>query len=619
MIRHTRGAAAALVLAGLAVDGVGCTAKPIGQLVLVVQTDLSIPKDIDTIRIEAFNDGTLKFQQDYDKIGPDPNTQIRLPGSISLVASSNPADVITIVVSARTGGADGTARIVRKVVTTVPATRVALLPISIGFLCDGQAATDPTGDAVGTCTDPSATCIAGECVANGVDSSTLPTYSPDSVQESDGACFDATQCWTAPTVAMVDTTDCTIPPIPATGVNVALQTEGAGICGPVGCFVTLNSNDPVEGWSVAKDGRTTLPPGVCQQIGTQIVNVVTQPTTAACPTKVAALPTCGPWSSSPFNPAPYTGPVALAGAQARPVALALLNGTLYWTDGGVSGGSGALKSILPAGGTPAAVDSMSQAPRALVAAGTSALFWTDAPGTAGTGSIYRSAGSSLSQVVKGLDSPEGLAIYESTLFWSDFQDGAIYTSPSSGGTGTKLVTGENYPYRVAADGNYVYWTNEGTADASPPDGSVARYQYTAATGTPEVLATAQDVPRAIALDVDSNGVTQALYWATFSATGAIMRVQLGGATPGAPEVVAGSLASPNGIALDATSVYWTNRDDGTVMKLAKSAPAGTKPTVLAQSQQGPGSIAVDSTNLYWVNEGSSSAQSGAILKLAKGQ
>ncbi len=221
--------------------------------------------------------------------------------------------------------------------------------------------------------------------------------------------------------------------------------------------------------------------------------------------------------------------------------------------------------------------------------------------------------------MKGLASPEGLAIHQSTLFWSDFQEGAIYTSPSSGGAGTKLVTGQSYPYRVAADGNYVYWTNEGTAGSSPPDGSVARYQYTAATGTAEVLATAQNVPRALALDVDASGVTQALYWATFEAGGAIVRVSLGGAAPAAAEVLVSGLATPNGIAVDATSFYWTNRDAGTVMMRAKAAPAGTEPTVLAHGQLGPGSIAVSGTDLYWVNEGSSSTPSGAVMKLALSQ
>ena len=38
---------------GLAASAEGCSTKVIGQIVLVIQTDLSLPKDIDTIRIEV--------------------------------------------------------------------------------------------------------------------------------------------------------------------------------------------------------------------------------------------------------------------------------------------------------------------------------------------------------------------------------------------------------------------------------------------------------------------------------------------------------------------------------------------------------------------------------------
>ncbi len=148
---------------------------------------------------------------------------------------------------------------------------------------------------------------------------------------------------------------------------------------------------------------------------------------------------------------------------------------------------------------------------------------------------------------------------------------------------------------------------------------MVRYQHTGATSpAPEVLATKQQTPRAVALDVE-NGKTVAVYWANFAPkpAGAIVRIAISGGTPGSPETIASGLDYPNGIAINAGLVYWTNRGDGTVM----SAPLGPNPStpkVLATVQRAPGSLAVDGANLYWVNEGSSSAQSGAIIKLAKG-
>jgi hypothetical protein len=607
-----------LVAAALPFQVAGCNPKPIGQIVLVVQTDLSIPKDIDTIRIQAFNNGELKFQEDYDKIGPD-SDEIRLPGTISLVASNNPADVITIVVSASTGDIDlgGVPRVIRTVVTTIPPDRVAMLPLGIHFLCYGQV----TAGAAGTCADGQS-CIGGVCQGSTLDSTTLTDYAPSAVT-GNGSCFDGASCWTAPTVATV-ASDCSIPPV--TGVNIALQTATLGICGPAGCFVTLDANDPVEGWTTRKDGRIQLPAGVCVQIANkQVINVVTQPVGGGnCGQKQLSLPTCGPWSAAIGNPPAYTGPQAVIGGQARPVDLAVLPGspadTLYWTNGGVAPSVGAavppsLESITSSGGTLAGVAAtQSKAPRSLIVVDQN-LVWTDAPGTAGTGSIFQWDGTTEKVLVPTLDSPEGITSVGGKLFWTDFQDGAIYTAATDGTGVAKLVGTANYPFRVAADNKYVYWTNEGTAGMTPPDGSVARYQYTAATGVIETVAAAQETPRAIA--IDGSPQATAVYFANFAAMGSITRVQLGVSGPAAPEVLADNQSYPNGLAVDSGYVYWTNRGDGTVNRLSTSAPVNTAPKVLASGQLAPGNLVVGDSYIYWVNEGSSSAATGAVVKLAK--
>jgi hypothetical protein len=616
--RSLRRTAAAVTLAGLPVLAFGCNPKPVGELLLVVQTDLSLPKDIDTIRIEVSNGGSLQFRGDYDRLG-SPDGQIHLPATLGLLAPSNPSDPIEIIVSGFVGGSDGQVVLEREAVTTCPTDRVAVLDLRIDFLCLDQA-TEMGGEAASSC--PSGkTCVAGSCASTAVSATSLTTYTADQV-DAKGGCFDGVACWTNPTVADVDRKTCTLPPV--SGVNIALQTQGAGICGPIGCFVTLDADDP-EGWTVGAGGRIVLPPAVCTQIGTgQVVNVVTEPISAACGAKKLSLPTCGAWSGAPLNPAPYVGPLALSGGQARPAALALLAGKLFWTDIGVAGATGALKSVSPAGGTPASIGAMSHAPRALVPAGTSAVFWTDAPGTPGGGSIFRAAGSTVTQPITGLNAPEGIsfALVAGTgkLFWSDFQDGTISVADDDGGDVAQLATGQSYPYRVAADAHYVYWTNEGTLGSA--DGSVARYEHTAATGKVEVLAMQQSTPRAIVLDVDpSTGEAVAVYWATFAPApgGAIQRRHISGSTPGAAVTIASGLDYPNGIALDADNVYWSNRGSGTIVSLAKTAGAGTAPTTLVADQRAPGSLTTDGTNVYWVNEGSSSVQSGAIIKLAKGQ
>ena len=67
-------------------------------------------------------------------------------------------------------------------------------------------------------------------------------------------------------------------------------------------------------------------------------------------------------------------------------------------------------------------------------------------------------------------------------------------------------------------------------------------------------------------------------------------------------------AHPLGIAVDATSVYWTNYEGGTVQKVGLG---GGTPVTLASGQATPYDIAVDATSVYWTNLG------GTVMKVAK--
>jgi hypothetical protein len=64
--------------------------------------------------------------------------------------------------------------------------------------------------------------------------------------------------------------------------------------------------------------------------------------------------------------------------------------------------------------------------------------------------------------------------------------------------------------------------------------------------------------------------------------------------------------SPQGIAVDARSVYWPNYD-GTVMKVPVG---GGNLATLASGQDDARGIAVDATSVYWV-----SFSNGTVMKL----
>jgi sugar lactone lactonase YvrE len=86
----------------------------------------------------------------------------------------------------------------------------------------------------------------------------------------------------------------------------------------------------------------------------------------------------------------------------------------------------------------------------------------------------------------------------------------------------------------------------------------------------------------------------------------VKSIPIGG---GSINPIAQNQGAPDGIAVDAQYVYWTNYDDNTVLKAPK---AGGTAYTLASSQNNPSAIAVDDKNVYWANQGS-----GYILKVAK--
>jgi hypothetical protein len=283
---------AALMMPLLSLLG-ACSSSHAGELIVAIDTDMSLPKDMDGLRLEVYQGGpggTLLFGDTYTV----PQDE-RLPATLAIVAGSNNTVDIRLL-----GILGSHVKVLREAVTTVPTDRQATLRMPAEWLCYGEVDVS-TGIPESTCA-AGQTCVAGTCQDAKIDSTKLPAYKAEDVfggasgPGSSGTCFDTVGCFGSGFVAHVDLTTCTMPtPTGGVGINVGLVTsagDGVGICGTDSCYIPLDYSP--DGWSV-QGSTVQLPAAVCTRIASgDILSVVA---TTSCETKTPSNPTCGAWSS----------------------------------------------------------------------------------------------------------------------------------------------------------------------------------------------------------------------------------------------------------------------------------------------------------------------------------
>ncbi len=319
--------------------------------------------------------------------------------------------------------------------------------------------------------------------------------------------------------------------------------------------------------------------------------------------------------------------VTLAAGRDYPSSLAIDGAHVYWTDEraatvmkvAISGGSPTTFATGAQGESMEVGNITSVGP--LVLSG-SQLYWvaaTDAEvGLFGPGEVrgyawlmHEPVSGGVPTVAAGMGEGYpfvvgGLAASGEAMFWTlSARSSVEYEVAETNLSGQGRFASSDSPLGVAADETSVYWTS------SRSSGSVMKADFTVTPadeepGGPEpvvagktiTLASDQDTPAGIAVDATS------VYWTTLTG-GTVMKVAK---TGGTTVTLASGQRAPYGIAVNASGVYWTNQSSGAVMTVP---PSGGAATTLAAGQATPHAIAVDATNVYWTDY----SECGAVMKL----
>lgn len=556
-----------------------CATQPSGQVMIVIQNGVSIPKDIDKIQIEVsyVNTGAVAYQRDFKRFG-DGDGAILLPATLGFTSpEKDPTQPIRVrVIASRgtiarygtvAGGEVSNVRILREAVTTVPTDRVAELPLPLEFLCDGLAEIELNDQGLPKLDDfdhvivknrgcnENQTCIAGEC--KDLQKPVLKDY--DATQffgggdgKGNGICFDTVSCLEGGTEAPLDLDRYKKDKMSAKenakvscfakasgAINVGLRTQGGGICGANGCYVALDASSD-SGWKPGPTaGTIELPTAVCEKAEHgEIAGVIQSPMSAtACSKKTESIPTCGPWSAvGVYKPPAATAPIAIASGQQSPASLARdeVTGVIYWTARGsfdaqgMPDGTGSVKAIDPGGGGLVTLAAAEKAPHGLTFDPGLFAIWTDAS----TGEIRwaprADAGVKLEAktLLIGRLQPEGVSLLGKKLFWTELAGNKVYS--------VSIDTQKNGQDLVLTAGTA---TEIGTTSGSAPRAIAAAADVTcwtyedklmSATGSvvcalPEsggkseaqVVADKQNTPRALLLMTDASGNATSVVWANF--------------------------------------------------------------------------------------------------------
>ena len=268
----------------------GCAKKKATAIVVAVQSEAPIPKEVDSIEIQVDRGDSTPFFQSYDLTSTD--GQAHLPGTLALSKqeSEDSSTPVTVTIRARLGG--GNARVVRQAKLGFIDEKTKLLRMPLRYSCLDF----PTACEQGQ------TCVGGECKAADVDVATLPDFEDKLVAflPSQGSCFDESVrgCFANPTpiaLAAGAVQNCQLDLGAAGNSNLNVGLHWASAIDSAQ-FNTVDQ-DPSEGWQFVpgSTSKIQLSPGLCAAVQSQsgaAPRVTALRVSSACAPKGADRPVC---------------------------------------------------------------------------------------------------------------------------------------------------------------------------------------------------------------------------------------------------------------------------------------------------------------------------------------
>lgn len=258
--------------------------------------------------------------------------------------------------------------------------------------------------------------------------------------------------------------------------------------------------------------------------------------------------------------------VTLAANASQPWQLVVDSTHVYWIDRGL----GIVEKVPLGGGASTTLASGTNGYS--LAMGGDSLYWNDP--TSGVMKGSKNGGAAVQLAVPNMEYGEGIAVDATSVYWTDsYSPGAVKKVSRDGGVVSTLASNLSQPEGIAVDSTSLYWTTfDGTLTTSDLNGANMQ-QLT--TGSPS----------AVGLAIDAANV----YWTT---SNAVMQIPRGG---GQALTVASDQNAPYAVAVDDANVYWVGNEFA-----IKKAPIGGGPVTTLVGARGEG-IAVDGTSVYWTD------------------